>query len=279
MAHFYERIKNRVVKYEEEISKLTNMLYNNDSSFFMESFVKIIDNGCFKTMKLCGNYLSFESMLSDVYGIDIISDRFICLSELILSLNEQILFSQVAGLAERSFVKSQLSGMKNLILYDLEKLNLSVEIIEDDIGRVASIGPKNALLEEVLENVTDRNIETMLIKYNSSLNNGDVNTKENILCAIYSYVESYLKNPQLLALNKRLFGNVDFLYNNLNMKHDNKVYNETFFYEETLSEREKWLDNLYHLVLMVIASKKENDTNQSINELKVKKKNDSATSD
>ena len=272
MAHFYERIKNRTIKYEEEIAKITNMLYESSSSLFIENFVRIIDDGFFKTIRLCGNYLSFQSMLNDIFDIKIKSEQFICLSELILSLDEQIVFSRIIGLREREFAKSQLSGMRNLILYDLEKLNLNVEIIEEDIGRVASIGPKNVLLEEALQNVNESNIETMLIKYNSSSNNGDVNAKENILCAIYSYVESYLKNPRLLAMNKQLFGNVDFLYNNLNMKHDNKVFNETFFYRETLNEREKWLDNLYHLVLMVIASKQELDINQNINELKAKKK-------
>lgn len=273
MAHFYERINKKSIKYDEELTKLYSLLNQTRESFSMsESFAELIDSNCFKKIKLCGNYLSFQSMLSDAYEIRNKREQFICLSEIILSLDKQMDSSMVNGISNREFAKQQLSGMKNLVLYDLKKLNLSVEMVEDNLGIVASIGPKNALLEDVLNCIDDKNVETMLIKYNASSNDGKVDEKENILCAIYSYVESYLKDPQLLNSNKRLFENVDFLYNNLNMKHDNKVFNETFFYQETLINREKWLDDLYHLVLMVIASKQECEINQSINDLKAKKK-------
>lgn len=273
MTHFFERISKKDIKYDEELTKLYSLLNQVSGPFSIgESFIELIDSNCFKKIKLCGNYLSFKSMLSDVCEIRSKREQFICLSEIILSLDEQMNPSMVSGISNREFVKQQLSGMKNLVLYDLKKLNLNAEMVEDNLGIVASIGPKNALLEEVLNYVDDKNVEAMLIKYNSSSNDGKINEKENTLCAIYSYVESYLKDPLLLASNKRLFENVDFLYNNLNMKHDNKVFNETFFYKETFNNREEWLDSLYHLVLMVIASKREFIINQNINELRAKKK-------
>ena len=274
MPHFYERIKNKTLKYDEELSKLSSMLYQASDNFFGKNFVELVDSNCFRTIKLCGNYLSLQSMLEEIFEIKSKSAKFVCISELVLSLYEQIKPSMIK-LSDRDFVVQQLTGMKNLILYDLDKLNLNADIVDESIGKVASIGPKSELLESALEVVDNKTIETRLIRYNSLANKGNICEKENILCAIYSYVEGFLNDNELAKMNSRLFQNVAFLYNNLNMKHNNDCSNDTFFYESTLSNREEWLDRLFHNVLLVIASKKERETNKEINELKLAKKNSS----
>ena len=269
MSHFYERINKKAIKYEEEFDKLIIVL-NKEYSY--ETTIDYIDKYCFGKMKLACNYLSLREIISEIANLRKKEEQFIHLSELVLSIGEQIRLSLIPYSSERAFVDTQLTTASNLIRYDLSKLNLEAKIIKENLGDVVSIGPKNELLETVLNNINDISIENRLIRYNSSNTSGKINEKEEILCSIYSFVEGFIKDPQLYQMNKRLFENVDFLYNNLNMKHNNDKFNDTFFYGETLGQREKWLDNLFHDVLLVIASKREQEINAAINTLKTKKK-------
>lgn len=271
MSHFFERIDNKILDYEDEISKIYSLL---NEKYALTSAIRIINSYCFRKLPLSGNYLTLESMLDDIVEDDNLDcqNRFVCMSEIVLSVWEQTDSRMIDSYSESKFLWKQLNALKNLIEFDLSKLNLECKFIVNSYGKVASIGPKNELLESVVESISDTNVEHQLIIYNSVSAKGKINEKENILCAIYSFVEGYLKDKQLLQMNERLFENVSFLYNNLNMKHNNDKCNDTFFFQETLSDREKWLDDLFHLVLMVIASKQECDINQSINDLKAKKK-------
>ena len=269
MSHFYERINKKTIKFEEEFDKLIIIL-NKEHSY--QTTINLIDEYCFGKMKLACNYLSLQSLINEISNLREKEEQFIHLSELVLSIGEQIRLSLIPYSSERAFVDTQLNTACNLICYDLSKLNLEAKIIKESLGDVASIGPKNELLETVLNNIDDISVENRLIRYNSSSTSGKIDEKEEILCSIYSFVEGFIKDPQLFQMNKRLFGNVDFLYNNLNMKHNNDKFNDTFFYEETLEQREEWLDSLFHNVLLVVASKREQEINAAINTLKDKKK-------
>ena len=270
MSHFYERISKKKINYEEEISKLQRLL---NEERVVEDASTILDKYCFRRLKLSGNYISLNEMIVDVFtSVKNLSDQFIHLSELLLSLVNQMNLSMIPYSSDRDFIRNQLSSIENLIIFDLNKLNLEAKLIENEYGEIAIIGPKSELLEVALESVKDEKVETRLIEYNSLSLRGKTDSKESILCSLYSFVEGYLKDNQLAQMNKRLFENVDFLYNNLNMKHNNKECNDTFFYESTLDNREEWLDNLFHCVLMVIASKKEKDINNGITQLKNLKK-------
>ena len=270
MSHFFERISKKTIGFEEECGKIVTLL-NKEYSY--QTAIDYIDSYCFGSMKLACNYLTVNSMINETLSLKKKENRFIHLSELVLSICEQINLSYIPYPPERDFVHNQLYSCRNLINYDLSKLNLEARIIESSMGDVASIGPKNELLEKALELVDDNSIENRLVRYNSKDIIGKIDEKEEILCSLYSFVEGLLKDSQLCQMNRRLFNNVDFLYNNLNMKHNNDKFNDTFFYEATLSKREKWLDNLFHEVLLVIASKKEQRIDFDIKELKTQKKN------
>ena len=271
MPHFYERVSNKTIKYSDEFAKLISMLQEG-LSYGMHSTIDIIDSDCFRKLPLSGNYIDFQSMLNDVCSERSDKDNFINMSELVLSINNQLKPSMIPYSEYRNFVFKQIDAMVKLIDFDLKKLNLIANRIESDIGEIIMIGPKNELLETTLEIINDNNIESKLIRYNSNNLVGKVEEKEDILCAIYSYVEGFLNDNRLAQMNKRLFEDVSFLYNNLNMKHNNDKSNDTFFYEATLNNREEWLDRLFHNILLVIGSSRESQTHDAISELKKKKK-------
>lgn len=271
MSHFYERVSNKTIKYSDEFAKLVSMLHEG-YSYGMHSAVDIIDSDCFRKLPLSGNYIDFQSLLSDACSERSEKDNFINISEIILSINNQLKPSMIPYSEYRNFVFKQIDAMVKLIEFDLKKLNLNADKIESDLGEIVRIGPKNELLEATLDIVNDENIESKLIRYNSSNMVGKVKEKEDILCAIYSYVEGFLNDNRLAQMNKRLFEDVSFLYNNLNMKHNNDKSNDTFFYEATLDSREEWLDKLFHNVLLVIGSSRELQIHDAISDLKKKKK-------
>ena len=271
MPHFYERVSNKTIKYSEELTKLISML-NEGYSYGLTSTIDIINSYCFRRLPLSGNYIDFQAMLSDIYSGRSDKDNFINLSEFILSLDNQLLPSMIPYTDHRNFAVKQIDSMVKLIEFDLKKLNLDKNKIESDIGEIITIGPKNELLENALDIINNDNIESKLIRYNSSNLVGKVEEKEDILCAIYSYVEEFLNDLRLSQLNKRLFEDVSFLYNNLNMKHNNDKSNDTFFYESTLNDREEWLDRLFHNILLVIGSGRESQTHDAIMDLRKIKK-------
>lgn len=167
-------------------------------------------------------------------------------------------------------MKEQTNEIYKVINSDLRKLNLTVKEIDDEeLGKLFLIVPNNEVLEKALENVDESNIQDYLIEYASSHNDGNVKRKEELLTLMQRYIEGITKDNNYKDLNKRLFENVDMLYNNLNLRHNQKVKDPRFF-EATKNNREHWLDVLYDLSLLVINSKNEYKHNKEIMEEKRK---------
>lgn len=159
-------------------------------------------------------------------------------------------------------------NVNKLIKYDLNKLGLKIEKIEDEqMGTLAIIIPKDVLLDCVLNSVEEKNIQHHLIEFMSSHSEGDIKRKEEILILLSKYVEGITKDNDLKIVYNRLYDNTDFLYNNLDLRHNIKVKDKRF-YNKTLDEREKRLDITYRYTLLVIATKTEDYDSKCITKLK-----------
>lgn len=208
-------------------------------------------------------------MWSDLLD-DEVSNVFLSLCELILSIYKQINNVDNSLSIREEPLSDALQEVVSFIEVDLNKLNLKYEYIDTDYGVVATILPKDPLLEEVINGDCEKDLQQLLVEYRSVKLEGDIKTKEELLTSIFKYVEPLLKDKDLKEKNKRLFDNTSFLFNNLHIRHNNADINEQKFYKKTLKEREKWLDDLFVCILLVLKSKEELQISNNIEKLKDK---------
>ena len=272
MSHFHERVLNNTIDYQKELEKLKYLLeketFHDYSIHWDVSTIYYLNYTVFRQLPLSTNYISLFDLLDDIREED---DRagFLAYSEMVLSLACQLLPGSISlGDCEQQVNYSFKYAIK-VIDYDLNKLSLKYEFIDTDAGKVAMIIPKDILLETVLDHADD-DLSANLIRYKSLKMEGNVIGKEEILLSLSKAVEPILKDESLKSINERLFKDVGFMLNNFDLRHNNKESNVQKFYYATLPEREKWLDNLYFEILLVLNSKHESVIHKTIESLKGK---------
>ena len=271
MSHFYERVLNKTVNYFGELGKLIHIFEEEgiQTSLYYNpiSLARYIDASCFRKLDISTNFLSLFDLLKDIKR-EAPRDGFIEYSEMILSLAVQIKNDYYGTHTERDNASEKFNDLIKIIKIDLEKLDLKCEFIESAAGKVVIIIPKDELLESVLDDITDDNISRKLIEYKSIKMEGNIDGKESLLCAFGKYIEPLLKDNQLEQMNSRLFSDVSFMLNNLDLRHNNSNANVQKFYKSTLNQREEWLDRLYTEILLVIKTVFERSAHNSVTNLK-----------
>lgn len=248
MSHFYERILNKEFDYNLELQKL-NILCREEMHHFMyysSTLFEYINHEEFRKLKLSYNYLCINDLLDDiVYTEENNRERYIYYCEFFLSLIKQ-------ASSNSETYNEVVYDILKIIINNLDKLSLDFKYIDDDkLGKVAIIIPKNEILENVLNCSNNTTISDYLIEYGSSHNDGNISRKEELLKLLANSVEEITKNPNYKDYDKILFSDTNFLYNNLNLRHNQKV-NDTRYYDVTYADREKWLDLTYRNTLLVL---------------------------
>lgn len=263
MSHFYEKL-NSEINLEYELDKLKMLVEKENLGYnYPYPLIEYIDYNVFRTTSLSTNYLSFYDLLEDVMKkAPSKSEKFINYCEIFLSIIYQY------GEDNNPKYTEKTSQVLQIINFDLRKLNLiQKNIINDEYGPLVIIIPNDTVLESALESVDDSNVQEYLIEYKSSHNNGNIKRKKELLKLISNYIEGITKSKTYRECNKRLFDDVDFLYNNLDLRHNPKIKDSGFFEKASL-ELEKWLDITYEESLLVIKSKSEYDNHINIEKLK-----------
>lgn len=271
MSHFYERVINKNLSYDDEINKIKTLFFNEKEVLTRHFYNRVsaftlINDIYFRKLPLSNNFIHFNDMWNDLI-CDEKSEMFIVVCELMLSIEKQLYLINSSIRYDEKSLCDKLVEIRHLIEIDLDKLNLDYKFIKIEIGIVATIFPKDELLEVVVE-TSKTDLAQLLIKYKSLRMEGNVKGKEELLTSISKHIEPLLKDSQLKSNNRRLFDNVGFLLNNLNVRHNNIETNNVDFFNKTTKEREQWLDNLFLLVLLVIKSKEEMLISQNIDRLK-----------
>ena len=272
MSHYYERVLNNKIDYSKELDKLRQIFEREDILYVSEygtflSTESYIDDNFFRDLQLSGNYISIKDVVEEFSNLSPI-DSFIEYSEFLLSLSIQLIEVKYEYNADAETITRQLRSCIQVIDFDLNKLNLKYELINNELGRIAIIVPKDELLESVLDDIDDTSVSANLIKYKALKTEGNIKLKEEILITLSKYIEPIFKNDTLEKLNHRLYKDVGFMLNNLDLRHNNIKANETKFYNATLNNREEWLDKLYLEILLVIKSVKEAEIHNDIDNLK-----------
>ena len=270
MAHFYESLSKSKIDLFAEESKLES-LFSEEKRYYYDSWsslARFIDEHYFRRLELSTNYINLSAFLSDSKeGAMNITEGFIYYCEALLSVLFQF-FLHLPRSHNRD-IDETVNSINKVIDYDLNKLSLTKKSIEtEEFGKIITIIPKDELLENVLQEIKAEDVKEYLIEYRSSHNDGNVKAKEEILKLLATHVEGITKQKKYRDLNERLFKDADFLYNNLNIRHNQEV-KDVRFYNATLADREDWLDLAYRETLLVFNSVIECADNDAIEKKKV----------
>lgn len=142
------------------------------------------------------------------------------------------------------------------------------QIVFDDDG-IAIIVPKNSVANLVSE-IVPENISYKIIEYNHHSMKGDLARKQATLKLLADQLEA--KRNNLKRLNNSLEDDLFFLFNNLNIRHNNTDSNSPK-YQKTVAdmsseELEGWYDRTYDMCLYAFMTLDQADYGRKIKELK-----------
>lgn len=157
----------------------------------------------------------------------------------------------------------------SLYLRQVSEVMDKIGFMPNNNGRITDFVEKDAAAISVAE-ITDESLAYRILEYNHHSLKGDIVEKKNILLAIYDKMASNEK--KLRNINKNLADNLAFVFNNLNLRHNN-IDTSSEDYKEIIAnlskqELEDWYDDIYQLCLLAILEVDNVERNQKIKKLK-----------
>lgn len=146
------------------------------------------------------------------------------------------------------------------------------QIVFDDDG-IVRIVPQNNVVSLVSE-IVPENISYKIIGYNHHSMKGDLERKKATLTLLADRLEA--KRAELKKQNAKLEDDLFFLFNNINIRHNN-TDSESKYYKEVVAsmtddELEEWYDLTYETCLYAFMTLEQADHSERIKELKQQNK-------
>ena len=114
-------------------------------------------------------------------------------------------------------------------------------------------------------------ISYKVLEYNHYTMNGDIARKRETLRILADQLEP--RRVELAAINKELANNVFFMFNNMNIRHNNSTEGDKNYREVvakmTQDELENWYDETYQLCLLAFLELDNVERTKKVSELKV----------
>lgn len=113
-------------------------------------------------------------------------------------------------------------------------------------------------------------ISYKVLEYNHYTMNGDIARKRETLRILADQLEP--RRVELAAINKELANNVFFMFNNMNIRHNNSTEGDKNYREVvakmTQDELENWYDETYQLCLLAFLELDNVERTKKVSELK-----------
>lgn len=156
-------------------------------------------------------------------------------------------------------VMDDILGQYNYTAY-VDKKNEKVLVIENTPGVTA------------VAEIVEPSLALEVIKYNHYALKGEIELKKSILLKMAQQLEPQRKS--LHAIDSKLEDNIFFMFNNLDLRHNNRSANDKSYkeYVAKMKKRdlEKWYDELYQMVLLASLLLDNVDRTEKVKELKGK---------
>lgn len=198
------------------------------------------------------------------FGVTI--DEFIRLAEYFYNM---VIALQSANAYARYQTNTQFA--MDLILQIMEEIGYMKS--EED-GFIIFVEKSQAAIE--VAELLDGQISYKTISYNHHSLKGNLDEKRSILLQYADLLEP--KRKQLESLNKTLETNLFFMFNNMQIRHNNKDPKNKSKYKEAVAkmskdELEKWYDDTYQMCLLAFLEIDNAERKERISELKKRMEN------
>lgn len=250
-TNFYELLAKKNFSISEEYSMLLHLFSTEDAIYsnpFWETTAEHIDKQHFRELPFRGSYTSINQIMS-AFGFSRISsniDHLLTFCEFLIA----VLPEQKA--TRNLYFHKQRNTILGNINHILECTNH--ELMVDPNGNTIIV-EKNKAATLAAQLVDDEVIAFELIEYNHFALKGDLEGKKKLLFSIAAHIEPILKSHVLQKAGyKQLESDAGFLFNNFQIRHNNKTGAKAQDYIVAISDAalEEWYDKAYEVALSVI---------------------------
>lgn len=270
--HFHEIITGRKIDIKEEMNNIYCVFFEEnhyfDSLWASMPISTYIDSSYFRSLKCSGSYLHIEEYFNDLninFDHSSIDDLFRAYEFIYTILFQTV---RLVSIKDQRTFESVIKDVVRIITTVTDKIGYKVDLIDNnELGKVCCITPRDALQQEVIEIVDDKNVVFSLIEYNSNMCKNNLKRKKELLTNLSNYVEPMMKEKQYMAKYKELIDDLGFMLNNLQIRHNN-IEGKNFFYNQVKANLEEWYDKTYQLILALIYKKKEISIHEEVSTLK-----------
>lgn len=260
--NFAQVLKDAKININEEYDTLYRLFYLSYGEIGLRekinnNFEKIHFRGTCITLDDFDNKYGFDF---ETYQAGIDEEYLVSFCEYIYNL---ILGSQAAGIDIFRY------DLTRLIMEQIQKVIEEIGYMETNQDDFIIFVEKNSAAISVAE-ILPQELSYKVISYNHHSMKGDVNGKKEILLQLATKLEA--KREVLKKANKVLESDLFFLFNNINIRHNNCDKNGTkykaFVADMSKEEIEKWYDNTYQMCLIAFLEIEHLERKDEIDKLK-----------
>ena len=269
--NFAEILKEAGVNIKAEYDRLYEMFYNKPA--FIARYTNTLNGLCrerFMDFSFRGTCISLNDF-NKYYGFDFKPAPFDFDIDYLISFCEYS-YNFVSELRSDETVLFYGAGdycniYIDQILSVMESIGY-MSVNDEEMGVVIFV-PKNAPAIKVAE-ALPAGLSFKVIEYNHYSMKGDLSRKQAIIKQLADMLES--KRKELKAANQTIEDHVFTLFNNMEIRHNNRDPKSSYFKEYIASlsesELEEWYDETYELCLLAFMTLENVDRKKKIEELK-----------
>lgn len=231
-------ILNKKIDYENEFSKLWNMLftkkyyqYSNISYTLIEMFDKLIVNWKYKGTKCSAEEVVSELGIYDLKKLSI-QEAILRICDFIINVREFVKYqkkeidNEINKIMNNRYYSDVIELPSSIELYDKIMVDLVYELLDGLNYEVIQkedyqcfIIKKNVDAEETAKVLEDEELSSKILQYNNYSIVNDLDAKKSILISMADYFEG----NKFKIKNNDLEKNISFALNNFNIRHNNKI--------------------------------------------------------
>ena len=274
-------LNNNFGKQAERICRLfedeETIVINQHDSYDLKGF---IESYCFEDWKNRGYCIDLDDFL-DLISYNEIKGKAIRNFDYFLTFNELVynFYYLAKGLLEND----QWRYDSNIGVYEFySEFDLLHTVLEDSLTQYNYKAFYNPETEQLLviedkpevtavAEIIEEPLALAVIRYNHHSMKGDLSAKKDILLKLGSYLEG--KRDEVKAANSKLESIIFIMLNSLNIRHNNCDPSNKGKYKQVVADMtskslEKWYDELYQMILLVILEMDNKERMKKFEELK-----------
>lgn len=265
-------ILNKTIDYENEFSKLWNMVftkkyyqYGSTKYTIIEIFDRLIVNWKYKGTKCSAEEVINELGFNDFENLPV-QESILRICDFVINISEFIKYqkkefdNKIKPIKDFNITASPSNKVKvplSIEVFDKMLMDLVYELLDSLNYEVTKkddyqcfIIKKNIDAEETAKVIEDEDLSSIILQYNNYTIVNNLEAKKSILISLAGHFEGN-KNA-LKNINSKLENNISFALNNFNIRHNNKVGKNQNEFIKSISDADliKLYDETYFMLLL-----------------------------